>query len=315
MTPFRTILLATDFSENSRQAFRAASSLAAEDKTRLVILHVVDPTEAREEPGDLGRSTEATRGEQGQRDRDYLAQKLCDAYVPNHAVDVERHVRHGDIPAEILRMAREVGADLIAMGTHGRTGLRRMLTGSIANAVLRGAPCPVLALRAGAGSERGRQIQVILHPTDFSESSEPALGLARTLARNTGARLVILHVVPVGIVMGTSMAAQIDPQYCQDALDAIRSRLDGPDLKYPMETRLVHGLEPEAIVRAATEVKADLIVMGTHGRTGLSRALMGSVAASVLARADCPVMVVKSLEHLTTAPAGHSTENKAVIVI
>ena len=80
----------------------------------------------------------------------------------------------------------------------------------------------------------------------------------------------------------------------QAALDGIRKRLDGSDLKYPVETRLVRGFEAEEIINEARDFAADLIVMGTHGRTGLSRFFMGNTADSILPKAECPVLVVKS---------------------
>src|SRR5262249_46020798 len=157
-------------------------------------------------------------------------------------------VREGEIPAEILRMAAEVGADLIVMGTHGRTGLRRLLAGSIATAVLREAHCPVLALRSPAGTHQAKDIQVILHPTDFSEGYAAALQVARSLAGDLGARLIILHVAPVAMPMDGSMAAEIDPQSYRDALVGIRDRLDGPDMKYRVEARLGRGFDREEIL-------------------------------------------------------------------
>jgi nucleotide-binding universal stress UspA family protein len=74
----------------------------------------------------------------------------------------------------------------------------------------------------------------------------------------------------------------------------MRKRLDGPDLKYPVETRISRGFPPDEILATAAESRCHLIVMGTHGRTGLLRSLMGSVAESVLSQAECPVMIVKA---------------------
>jgi nucleotide-binding universal stress UspA family protein len=302
MHPFRTILFAADFSENSKEAFRLASSLARENKTRLFVLHVIGSDQVAEERALLGQPAAPPLTQKDQEPHGSVRQKLRESYTPNHPVDVVYDVREGDIPAEVLRMAAEVGADLIALGTHGRTGLRRLLVGSVATAVLRGAHCPVLALRSAAGARPGRPVQVILHPTDFSASSAAALRVARALAGDLAARLILLHVVPVTILMDGSMAAEIDPQPYRDALEKIREALDGPDMKYPIETRLMRGFEQEEIRRAAEEVACDLIVMGTHGRTGLGRLFMGSVAESVLSRADCPVMVVRVTQPVPSDP-------------
>jgi len=86
----------------------------------------------------------------------------------------------------------------------------------------------------------------------------------------------------------------MDPRFYQDALEEVRRRLNGSDLNYHVETRLRQGDSAEEILSLAAELGCDLIVMGTHGRSGLGRLLMGSVAELVLAEADCPVLVVKS---------------------
>ena len=189
MQPFRTILFAADFSEHSKETFQAACSLAVDGKTRLFLLHVVesvwgheDPIHGRQQPG--GGSHEA------------LLQRMRDVYAPGHPVCVEYRVREGDAAEEILSTADEIGADLIVMGTHGSTPVCRLLAGSVAIAVLRGARCPVMALRATEHPTLTHKLRLIIHPTDFSEGSQAALHVARSLARDQGARLILLHVAP-----------------------------------------------------------------------------------------------------------------------
>jgi nucleotide-binding universal stress UspA family protein len=180
------------------------------------------------------------------------------------------------------------------MGTHGRHGLSRLLAGSIAETVLRYSRCPVLALRHQETALRGEPIRVILHPTDFSSGSEASLRAARRLARETGARLIVLHVTPPEIVVEGIGAVGVDQRADRDALEAIRARIEGPDLKCPVEVRLGRGEPAAEILRVADELGAGLIVMGTQGRTGLERILMGSVAEAVLRRARCPVLIGRS---------------------
>lgn len=138
-------------------------------------------------------------------------------------------------------------------------------------------------------------IHTILHPTDFSEQSGHALHLACALARDHGAHLVILHVgLPQRPVYGEWL---LPPPSVDDAYYEAQSQLD--DLRIPdgcveVERRLEIGAPAAEILRVATEIPVDLIVMGTHGRTGLSRLLMGSVAEKVMRRATCPVLTVKS---------------------
>jgi nucleotide-binding universal stress UspA family protein len=120
--------------------------------------------------------------------------------------------------------------------------------------------------------------------------------------------------MPMPVPMEGSMSADIDPQYYRELLNGVRKRLEGADLKYPVETRCLQGFEPESIVQVAAAVGCSLIVMGSHGRTALGRLLMGSVAESVLAKADCPVMVVKSPHPAAPSSSGHPEEQKSLAV-
>jgi nucleotide-binding universal stress UspA family protein len=296
MQPFRTILFAADFSENSQDAFRTACSLAVEDKNRLFVVHVVEPDWVAKAPHYLGQWV-VPPSETESLD-EFLQRHMGEVYVPTHPLDVQYRTTEGIAPEEILRLAEEIGADLIVMGTHGRTGLRRLLAGSVAVDVLRRARCPVLALRSHDRPRTAEEIRVILHPTDSSDGSGAALQVARSLARDRGARLVLLHVVPLP-TFPSDVAEPVDPQAYRAVMEAVRAHLDGPDLKYPVETQLRQGDAANVILHLAQEVGSDLIVMGTQARTGLGRLLLGSVAESVLAKADCPVMVVKAPRRAT----------------
>jgi nucleotide-binding universal stress UspA family protein len=128
--------------------------------------------------------------------------------------------------------------------------------------------------------------------TDFSRESEAALQVARSLARDLGARFVILHVAPLEILPNGMTGVEPDPRVYEDAMAELCKRHGGSDLKYPVEIRIGRGFAQEGIMQTAEEVGCDLLVLGTHGRTGLSRALVGSVAEAVLLKAGRPVMVV-----------------------
>ena len=312
MQPFATILFAADFSENSKEAFRAAWSLAVENETRLVVLHVVEPNWVAADPVCYGQiSVQFHAAEPDKAHHAALRRKLRDEYMPDRPIEVDYQTREGEAAVEILRMAKEWGSDLIVMGTHGRTGMSRLLAGSVAIAVLRGAHCPVLALRSLEKPRHAKEIRVILHPTDFSVDSEVALRVARELARAHGARLIILHVAVLQVHMDGTVTDAIDARFCTDALENLRKRVDGPDLKHPVETMLGRGFPFEHITQRADEVGCDLIIMGTHGRTGLSRLLMGSVAENVLPRANCPVLVVKAVQHVS-APISDQPEEEVI---
>ena len=117
MQPFRTTLFAADFSENSQQAFRMACSLAVEDKTRLIVLHVVESDWVAKRPEYLGEETNPP--DETECLAEFLKRRLSEVYVPNHPLDVEYRTSEGRAATEIVRMADVIGADLIAMGTHG----------------------------------------------------------------------------------------------------------------------------------------------------------------------------------------------------
>lgn len=138
-------------------------------------------------------------------------------------------------------------------------------------------------------------IRTILHPTDFSEYSGTAFRLACSLARESGARLIALHVMPAPVIL-TGEGMMLPPPPAQD-WDRMRKQLEqlaAPDPKVHLEHRLAQGDAGPEIVQAAQELHCDLIVIGTHGRTGLRRLLLGSVAEQVLRQAPCPVLTVKT---------------------
>lgn len=137
-------------------------------------------------------------------------------------------------------------------------------------------------------------VRTILHPTDFSEPSTSALRLACSLARDYGARLILLHVAPAPIVVP---AMGVVPPQTEEEFQRTRAALRDLEIPVPgveADRCLLQGDAAAEILRAAEENQCDVIVMGTHGRTGLGRLLMGSVAEQVLRKAPCPVVTVKN---------------------
>ena len=136
-------------------------------------------------------------------------------------------------------------------------------------------------------------IRTILHPTDFSPSSESALELAGALARDYGARLVIVHVVePLAATIDGIVIPQPE-QYFED----LRRKLEQVrplERDIPVQHAFVKGAPVPEILRTIRDEACDLVVMGTHGRTGLGRLLMGSVAEQIIRKASCPVLTVKT---------------------
>jgi nucleotide-binding universal stress UspA family protein len=148
MFPFQTILVAADLSESSREAFRIACSLTRADKTRVFVLNVMEPRYVPETGVYFGQQTvRYLRVARDPSEHESLKERLREVYAPDRPLDVEYRTKEGDAGEEILRSAEEFECDLIVMGTHGRTGLGRVLMGSVAEAVLRGAHCPVLTVK------------------------------------------------------------------------------------------------------------------------------------------------------------------------
>jgi len=146
-------------------------------------------------------------------------------------------------------------------------------------------------------------IKTILHPTDFSEPSVAAFHLACSLARDHGSRLLLLHVVTPPAVAYTE-GVMLTPT--DEIKEQLWEKLDeiAPDTAIEVERHMMEGVPAEEILRLAEETGCDLIVMGCHGRRGLSRLLMGSVAEEVVRKATCPVLTVK-------VPLTHMVEEKA----
>lgn len=136
-------------------------------------------------------------------------------------------------------------------------------------------------------------IHTILHPTDFSERSQAALKLACALARDHDSELVLLTVVPYPVIVYGEGVVPDDPERRRGDMEDRLNRLPVPNFQGRL-TRMIKDGEPATeILNVAKEIHADLIIVGTHGRTGLARLLMGSVAELVVRRADCPVLTVK----------------------
>jgi nucleotide-binding universal stress UspA family protein len=259
MSIFHRILFAGDLSDRSRGAFGAACSFAGQSGADLHVLHVVDSRESREE----------------------IEDQLRAFYRAAPPLAVHYLTRRGDAPDAILRTADELEADLIVVGTHGRSGLDRMLYGSVAESVMQRSSRPVLVVRQTDVSRTTKPIRIVLHPIDFSGSSRPALDVARALAQSHRARLVLLHSEPAGL----------GPERAE--LAPLQEPSDRAGLHVTVETRFGPGEPVTEILQATRDLHCDLIVLGSHGRIGFPRFMLGSVAESVIREAPCLTLVVK----------------------
>jgi len=269
---YDTILIPTDGSDAATTAARYGLVLAERVGATVHVLSVVDPdrfvTDAVGDVDDLVRRQRALL-----TDRAREAVERVEAEGPA-SVEIRTHVVEGR-PARVLAAAvDDYDADLVAMGTHGRSGVDRFLFGSLAERTLRTAHVPVLAVRADEDDAVGTDptVEEILVATDGSEAAERAGDHAVAVARTTGARL---HALTVG---------DDEPARCL----ADRAREAGVDAVAASRTGRPH----EAIREYAGTVDADLVVLGTHGRSGVERVLLGSVAERTLRAATRPVLVV-----------------------
>jgi nucleotide-binding universal stress UspA family protein len=212
-----------------------------------------------------------------------------------------------DVVGGILRYVADHDVDLVVMGTHGRHGLAHVFLGSVAERVVREAPCPVLTVRPDAEAAAPGRFGHLLVPLDFSERAEAALQHAAALADAFDARVDLLHAVDPNVLPDTYglglLWANALPDLVERSEGELRraaERLLGPARLG--EVMVVVDVPAAAILDAARRLGTDLIVMATHGQTGLKRFALGSVAERVVRYAPCPVFTVKSFGRSLLAP-------------
>jgi nucleotide-binding universal stress UspA family protein len=224
---------------------------------------------------------------------------------------VEAQVTHPAAADGILTYAERQQVDLIVMGTHGRRGMRRLLLGSVAEEVVRIAPCPVCTVGIKAQAITAPTLERVLVPVDFSDYSAQALRLARQIAARTGGRLHVLHVLEEAQIPGVyelESAYVNTPEAKQRTRDELTDWIEdvgGPDVPYSVHARF--GYPARDIIDYAKNRQLDLIVIGTHGRVGMERMLLGSVAEKVLRSATSPVLCVRKVAELASADI-HATQ-------
>ncbi|HEU4730156.1 MAG TPA: universal stress protein [Kofleriaceae bacterium] len=289
---FRKLLCPVDFSPGSQHALRVAARMAREADAELVVVHAwYLPSGAF--AGDYQAPDDMLRliVEDDQRG-------LADAIREATALGAPRatpRLLHGVPWDQIVQLASDDAAiDLIVMGTHGRSGLARVLLGSVAEQVIRHAPCPVLATREPGGVEPFRKV---LCPIDFSDDSRQALARAAELVA-PGGGITLLHVIEPaitfsGLPLSENRLQEIDRRATHE-LASWASDLE-KRASVPVSTEIRIGRPgAEALSVLDADPAFDLVVLGSHGRTGIPRVLLGSVAEKVLRHAACPVLVVRS---------------------
>ena len=296
----KRILLATDFSRWARRAEDYACELACSWRASLTVLSVAEfsPGLNPDYPVNQQYLTDLLKT---------ASTQLVDlkGRAERRGIVVTTRVATGIPSEEVVAAARAEDSDLIVVGTRGRTGLAHVLLGSTAERVIRGAPCPVLAVRteqADAEQKEGAPsmpvtLERILVPVDFSDCSLDALEYAAVMAQQAKASVMLLHVLePVSYGLDFDLGHFRSREDVRESwtkrLEELAATHQHPHM--PIEYRLRGGFPADSILDAAQTLSCDLIVMGTHGRRGISHTISGSVAEAVLRKARCPVVAVRS---------------------
>jgi nucleotide-binding universal stress UspA family protein len=294
----RTIVCPTDFSDASRSALDHAVAIAQWYHARVTALHVYQPA-LPAPPFPAGTAEMAPGGETAEQDlREQLRQWLAPA--TRAGIKCDGVVEAGSAAARILEYAMSPPpADLIVMGTHGRSGFERFALGSIAEKVLRKAACPVLTVPPPAVATSKLPFAHVLCPVDFSDSSVAALRSALSLAEESQARLTLLHVFEWPPDETAARRVLDTSEFHQQWLTEIRQQLEGlvPEEargRSAPDVRVAYGKAYQQILRVASEQRVDLIVIGVHGRNVVDLALFGSTTNHVVRQASCPVLTFRA---------------------
>ena len=297
MLPLNRVLCPIDFSECSRHALDHAAAVARQYGSTIAALIVVPPATPIIPAGDLGPYPLYVIS-----DEDVMRlRKELEKFVANSAVHVPftTNVVEGNVVSWIVRRASELPADLIVMGTHGRSGFERLLLGSVTERVLMKSPCPVLTVppHAPAAASSGAVFSRILCAIDFSAASTKALGVAASLARDSGVRLSVAHVLerfPIyePVMMGGPGTPEHDRVASEVAHTCIQAEIPDAIRRTTDITQLVaEGKAYREILQLAKDIRAELIVMGAHGSSPGHHGF-GSTTNQVVRRATCPVLIV-----------------------
>jgi nucleotide-binding universal stress UspA family protein len=264
------LLLSADGSKFSEGAVKEAISLAKTCSSKLYVVSVVEVNPEFEAIA-LGIVEKAER-----ETRQYL--EYVKGKAMKEGADCEIIVHEGESPHQyIVDEASKKKVEMIIMGRHGRTGLKRLMMGSVTAKVIGHAPCKVLVVPKAATVAYKK----ILIATDGSKYSEAAARKAMSIAKRCESDLIVLSVATKNTNLPNA----------KRSVEKIRRNAEKEKIK--VETLTPKGMPYKVIVDTAERKNADLIVVGSHGRTGLEKLLMGSVTERVIGHAECAVLVVK----------------------
>ena len=283
------ILFATDFSSCAEYAEASVTYLARAYGATVDVLHVLEIYEG------MYVTTIQNHGETDERLADVIRR------LTHSTVRATTQQKAGIPDVLICEAAGERRSDFIVLGTHGRTGLQHILLGSTAERTVAMAPCPVLTVREPSAAvsqpeKAAIRFKHVLVPIDFSASSLDALEYGIQIAKDFGGTLTLLHILEplsYGIDLMLGHAAERNRERMTAQLTSVANMIRSHAVSV---CEMLRGGAPvDSILDMIRASGCDLVVMGTHGRRGISRIVQGSVAAGVLRLAPCPVLTVKSL--------------------
>lgn len=277
----RTILFATDLSARADRAFLRAVELAVRHGAKLTVLHVVD--------GDLPMAMAARIREEAAEAIRHQIETAPDAASLHATIRVDP----GDPYETILRCAKQIAAELLVFGMHRTRPLADLFIGTTTERVARLGGRPVLVVRDLVRGPYGRAVAAV----DFSPASRQAIALARRLAPDATLQLVHAYHTPFGGLIGSVADRRSEKDAHEQGLAVLLAQQSGPASAKGTKGTLLPpiikaGAVPDVVLNETRRAKADLLVLGTHGRSAVAQALLGSIAAGFLNRPPCDVLAV-----------------------
>jgi nucleotide-binding universal stress UspA family protein len=296
---FKNILVATDFSEASMHALEWAAAIADANEAQLFTAHAV-PLEARlPVPLDPLPESLDLPFTDAKRKLETLSSAECLQHVQHEEI-----VQRGELLDVVLNIVRRQRIDLLVLGTHGRTGIKKLVLGSTAEELFRRALCPVLTV--GPSALPARPVRRVLFATDFGPSSERALPYALDFANKRDGELILLHLIPpvpvefVGPLWypGNDLLER-QQESKKKAMERLRGLLPpGLGLSCNVERAVEVHLPPEGIIDFAEQRNVDLIVMGVKESSGTAPRIAAhmpwAIAYAVVCQAECPVLTIRA---------------------
>ncbi|MFB6096128.1 MAG: universal stress protein [Haloferacaceae archaeon] len=289
---FDRVLFPTDGSEAATAALEYVATLARAEDATLHVLNVANTN--RYSTVRIQGSILDTLVEDGEQIVDEAVEEL-----PTRELSVVTDVLQGVPDEVVLEYADHHDVDLIVMPTNGRRGLERFLLGSVTERVLRQSEVPVLTLRPGDGTTRAYPPERVLVPTDGSTGADAALDLGIDVVGSHGGGLRVLSVVDTE-TLGLDVRSEVQIDELEGNADEVVSaaveRAEGAGVEdVSGEVRAGPSVADE-ILEFVADAEVELVVVGTHGRTGVERHLLGSVAEKLVRRSPVPVVTVRETE-------------------